>query len=55
MNNTFKLGRSITKLVPFHRISIKKQQQKEDPIITNKILYIFGIIAGINIRSCFKN
>jgi hypothetical protein len=36
MNNTFKLGRSITQILPFHRIPIKKQEQKE--IITNKLV-----------------
>jgi hypothetical protein len=47
MNNTFKLGRSITKVVPFHLPIKKKQQQKE--IITNKLVIIMVIIAIVKI------
>ncbi|MGB5089342.1 MAG: hypothetical protein WBN72_00205 [Nitrososphaeraceae archaeon] len=44
MNNTFKLGRSIVQLVPFH-LPIKTQQQKE--IITNKLVITMVVIAKI--------
>ena len=46
MNNTFKLGRSIVQLVPFHLL-IKTQQQKE--IITNKLVTTMVIIAIVKI------
>jgi len=46
MNNTFKLGRSIAQLVPFHRIPIKKQQKE---IITNKLVITMVIIAIVKI------
>ena len=42
-NNTFKLGTSVAQIVPFHRIAIKKQQQKE--IITMKLVVTMVIIA----------
>jgi hypothetical protein len=29
-NNTFKLGRSIAQIAPFHRIPIKKQQHRDN-------------------------
>jgi len=41
----YRLGSSIA-LVPFIKY---RQRQKEDPIITNKILYIFGVIVAIKI------
>jgi|GEM_PF-1818996 hypothetical protein len=46
-NNSFKLGRSIAQIVPFQRIPIKKQQQKE--IITSKLVIIMVIIAVVKI------
>jgi hypothetical protein len=46
VNNTFKLGRSIAQLVPFH-LPIKKEQQKE--IITNKLVITMVIIAIVKI------
>ena len=47
MNDTFKLGRSIAQIAPFHRIPIKKQQQKE--IITTKLVITMVIIAIVKI------
>jgi hypothetical protein len=47
MNNTFKLGRSIVHIAPFHRIPIKKQQHKE--IITIKLIITMVIIAMVKI------
>jgi len=46
-NNTFKLGTSVAQIVPFHRIPIKKQQQKE--IITTKLVITMVIIAIVKI------
>ncbi len=46
-NNTFKLGRSIAQMVPFHRIPIKKQKRKE--IITTKLVTTMVIIAIVKI------
>jgi hypothetical protein len=46
VNSTFKLGRSITKIVPFH-LPIKKQEQKE--IITTKLVITMVIIAIVKI------
>ena len=45
MNNTFKLGRSIVQLVPF----ITHRQQEDKPIITNKVLILFAVIAAIKV------
>ena len=39
----FRLGRSIATIIPFHRTQIEK------PIITNKILVIFAVIATIKV------
>jgi hypothetical protein len=39
----YRLGRSITTIIPFHRT------QTEKPIITNKILVIFAVIATIKV------
>jgi hypothetical protein len=47
MNDTFKLGRSIAQILPFHRIPIKKEQQKE--IITNKLEITKVVIAIVKI------
>jgi hypothetical protein len=47
MNDTFKLGRSIAQILPFHRIPIKKEQQKE--IITNKQEITMVVIAIVKI------
>ena len=47
MNDTFKLGRSIAQIAPFHRIPIKKQQHKE--IITTKLVITMVIIAIVKI------
>lgn len=47
MNDTFKLGRSIAQILPFHRIPIKKEQQKE--IITNKLVITMVVIAIVKI------
>jgi hypothetical protein len=47
MNDTFKLGRSIAQILPFHRIPIKKEQQKE--IITNKLEISMVVIAIVKI------
>ena len=46
----YRLGRAIATIVPFIKY---RQRQKEDPIITNKILYIFGIIAIVKIAILF--
>ena len=46
--NTFKLGRSIAQIVPFHRIPIQ-QPIKQKEIITKKVLIIFGIVVIIKI------
>jgi hypothetical protein len=43
VNNTFKLGRSITQIAPFH-LPIKKQQQQKE-IITNKLVITMVVIA----------
>jgi hypothetical protein len=52
-NNTFTLGRSITKIVPFQRIPItiekQKQQLKEKEIITSKLVITMVIIAIVKI------
>jgi hypothetical protein len=55
MNDTFKLGRSIAQLVPFH-LSIKKQErqhQQQEPkqkeIITSKLVITMVIIATVKI------
>jgi len=48
-NNTFKLGRSIAQLVPFHRIPVKKQQQQRNEIITTKLAITMVIIAIVKI------
>jgi hypothetical protein len=48
-NNTFKLGRSIAQMVPFHRIPIKKQQQKD--IITNNLVITMVIIPIVKIAA----
>ncbi|HEY9398701.1 MAG TPA: hypothetical protein VIP29_02255 [Nitrososphaeraceae archaeon] len=48
MNNTFNLGRSLTQIIPFHRIPIKKQEQQKE-IITNKLVIIMVIIAIVKI------
>jgi hypothetical protein len=45
MNNTFKLGRSITQIVPFH-LPVK---QKE--IITNKLVITMVKIAKVKIAA----
>jgi len=45
MNNTFKLGRSITKVVPFH-LPIKKKQKE---ILTSKLVITMVIIAIVKI------
>jgi hypothetical protein len=51
MNDTFKLGRSIAQLVPYH-LSIKKQERqhqqlepKQKRIITKKLVIPMEIIA----------
>jgi len=47
-NNSFKLGRSIAQIVPFH-LPIKKQQQEQKEIITTKLVITMVIIAIIKI------
>jgi hypothetical protein len=50
VNNTFKLGRSITKIVPFH-LPIKKQQEQQPKQreITNKLVITMVVIAKVKI------
>jgi len=50
-NSTYFLGRSIAKQYPFERVPIQRpvKPQKDDSIITKKILVIFGIIAIVKI------
>jgi hypothetical protein len=43
MNNTFKLGRSITQIIPFYR------QRQEKEIITNKLVITMVVIAIVKI------
>ena len=41
---TYRLGTGIAQIIPFYR-------QKDEPIISNKILYLFGIIAIVKIAA----
>jgi hypothetical protein len=45
---TYRLGRSIPQIVPFHRILIKKEQQQKE-IITTKLVITMVIIAVVKI------
>ena len=45
----FKLGTGIAKQYPFYRVQRPVKPQKDDSIITKKILVIFGIIAVVKI------
>jgi hypothetical protein len=47
MNNTFKLGRSIAQILPFHKPIKKQKQQKE--IITTKLVITMAVIAIVKI------
>ena len=49
MNNTFKLGRSIVQVLPFHK-PIKEQQPKQQKeIFTTKLVITMVIIAIVKI------
>jgi hypothetical protein len=53
----FRLGTGIANTLPFHRVPISTEnfsvqqpvQQKDNGIITNKVLIIFGIVVIIKI------
>lgn len=46
---TYRLGTGIAQIIPFYRIEDTPIKQQDEPIISNKILYIFGIVAVIKI------
>jgi hypothetical protein len=46
-NNTFKLGRSIAQIIPFHRIPILVKKPKE--FITTKMVILMVAIAILKI------
>ena len=45
----YRLGRSRAQIIPFYRIEDTPTQQQDDPIITNKILILFAVIAAIKV------
>jgi hypothetical protein len=49
MSNTFKLGRSITQIIPFYRQQEQLEQQERKEIITTKLVITMVIIAIVKI------
>ena len=50
MNNTFKLGKSLVQIIPFHRVPIQRQEpKKERELITTKLIIVMAIIAIVKI------